>query len=97
MDRYAHWRAAIGGAASGDAVSAVMREYVQCIPADAMATLPEDCQFLMTGPVFDVQAIALTVVQAEMAYSGPHEVATLLRKIADTFSTASVRLTQVHP
>lgn len=90
MHRFKKWRDALQVAASQRSVTRVMRDYARALPADVRATLPADCQYALDDPI-DVQEAAVTLVQAELAYTGSGSETDLLHEIAHTFAAAAVR------
>jgi len=68
-----------------------MRDYARALPAELRATLPEDCQYVLSDPI-DVQEAAVTLVQAELAYTGTGRETELLHEIAHIFAAAAERL-----
>lgn len=90
MHRFQKWRDALQVAASQRSVTRVMRDYARALPAAVRATLPEACQYALDDPI-DVQEAAVTLVQAELAYTGTDGETELLHEIAHTFAAAAVR------
>ena len=96
MHRFDKWRHAILVAPDQKTVAQIMRDYVAGILASDLAQLPMGCQEVLEKPTADIQGAAVTLLHAELSYSGPPEVAAVLHEIAHTYSAASVRLGQLH-
>ena len=96
MHRFDKWRHAIQVAPDQKTVGQIMSEYVAGILASDLSQLPMGCQAVLERPAADIQGAAVTLLQAELSYSGPPEVGAVLHEIAHTFSAASVRLGQLH-
>ena len=90
MHRFQKWRDALQMAGSQRAVNRVMREYAHALPAEVRATLPAECLYILDEPI-DVQEAAVTLVQAELAYTGTGRETEVLHEVAHTFAAAAVR------
>ena len=88
MHRFHHWRVRIQDANSAREVAGVMEDYLRTIPGATLEVLP--CrEALQTA---DISQAAMALLQCEMRFQGPPEVAALLHEVAHTFAAASVRL-----
>src|SRR5437773_3132605 len=96
MHRFEEWRHSILVAPDQKPVVGIMRDYVGGILPSDLAQLTPSCQAVLNHATSDIQGAAVTLLQAELSYSGPPETATVLHEIAHTFAAASVRLGQLH-
>ena len=96
MHRFLRWRDALLVAPSVKAVSTLMQEYVDSVGVPVISTLPVECQRVLTDPHLDVQSAAVTLLHAELGFSGQEELRELLHEMAHTFAAASVRMTALH-
>jgi hypothetical protein len=95
MHRFQKWRDALQVAPNTTSVNKVVVEYVATL-APFMDILPPECRkALLTKPV-DIQAAALTCLQAELCFDGPDELRDALHEIAHTLAAASGRITSLH-
>jgi len=94
MHTFERWRDNLQLAPSVKSVTSMMRDYVDAV-GPVIATLPSECQRALVQPV-DVQAAAVTLLQAELQFRGSPEVAAVLHQVAHTFASAAVRITALH-
>jgi len=94
MHRFLKWRDAILLAPDHPALIALMVEYVNSIPIEQRARLPQECQRVLQY-ADDVSGAAVTLLQTELTFNGDQEVAALLHEIAHTFASAAFRLGQL--
>jgi len=94
MHRFQRWRDVLQVAPNTATVGGIVDDYVATI-APLFDALPAECQRALTKPI-DVQASAVTLLQAELSFNGPDEVRDALHEIAHTFAAASGRLTSLH-
>ena len=94
MDGPLNWREVVQLAPHVKDVQAVLHDYVEAM-APSLDTLPEECRRVLQGE-FDVQTAAVTLLQAELRFSGPPEVRALLHEVAYTFASAAVRMSLLH-
>jgi hypothetical protein len=94
LHSFVKWRDALNLAPNGGAVEAIMRDYVVAI-APLVEGLPGDCREALGGSL-DIQAAAVTLMQAELRSRGLSEEHAILHEIAHTFASAAVRAAQLH-
>jgi hypothetical protein len=94
MHSFLKWRDALNLAPNCGAVEAIMRDYVVAI-APIVEGLPGDCRDALASPL-DIQAAAVTLMQAELRSRGLSEEHAVLHEIAHTFASAAVRAAQLH-
>jgi hypothetical protein len=94
MHTFERWRDNLQVAPSVKTVTAMMDDYLDAV-APVIADLPSECQKALTRPI-DVQAAAVTLLQAELGFKGSPEVAAVLHEVAHTFASAAVRITALH-
>jgi hypothetical protein len=94
MHSFERWRDGLQFAPSAQAVYSIADDYLRAI-GSVIGVLPPECQRALSAPM-DVQAAAVTLLQAELRFKGPAETAAVLHEVARTFATAAVRLTQLH-
>jgi hypothetical protein len=92
---YNTWRDSIQWAANDVAVVKLIHEYVSTL-SGLVGELPQECQDALIGKDVDVQAAAVALLRAELAFRGSAESGKLLHEIAYTFAAASVRLSQLR-
>ena len=94
MHTFERWRDTLQIAPSVKSVTAMMDDYLNAV-GPVLGLLPPDCQRALTPPV-DVQAAAVTLLQAELRFKGSPESASVLHEVARTFASAAVRITLLH-
>jgi hypothetical protein len=94
MHRFQRWRDVLRVAPNTQTIIRVVDDYVATLDP-YLDALPRECKLALTKPI-DVQGAAVTLLQAEMGFSGREEVREVLHEIAHTFAAASVRLTTLH-
>ena len=94
MHTFARWRDNLQLAPSVKTVTSMMNDYLDAA-APVIAELPPDCQRALSPPI-DVQAAAVTLLQAELRFKGSPEAKVILREVAHTFASAAVRITALH-
>jgi len=95
MHRFLKWRESISAARDFPALVQIMVDYVDTIPLENRARLPNPCQQVLKHPA-DVQGAAVTLLQTELTFNGDPEVASILHEIAHTFASASFRAGQLN-
>jgi hypothetical protein len=95
--RFHRWRDAIQFATDRGAVLGIIKDYVRAIPPEVVAVLPADCQKVVMGHApLDIQEVAVSALQAELAHQGSPEVREMIHEVAHTFAAASTRLVALH-
>ena len=90
MYRFHHWRAQIQDASSEGAIARLIQDYRLTLSPVMVESLPKVCREALGNP--NLSHAALTLLQAEMGFTGPPEVKALLHEIANTYAAASVRV-----
>ena len=94
MHTFERWRYNLQLAPNVKTVTSMMNEYLDAV-GPVLAVLPPECQRALTPPI-DVQAAAVTLLQAELRFKGSPETAAVLHEVAHTFASAAVRITSLH-
>jgi hypothetical protein len=95
MHRFHKWRDALNVAPDEETLLEVMRDYVSAIEPRLVALLPPECQRAL-HPDVDLQAAAVSILHAELAFGGDEPVAELLHEVAHTYAAASIRLSKLR-
>jgi hypothetical protein len=95
MDRFLKWHELLQLAPNVKAVNAIMRDYAHSL-APVAGTLPSECQQALAMADLDVQAAAVLLLRAELAFQGSAEAREFLHEVAHTFASAAVRITLLH-
>jgi hypothetical protein len=90
MHRFVKWRERLSVAPDAASVHAILREYTGSLGPLA-DTLPPACREALAGHM-DVQSVAVTLLQEELAFGGPEDARALLQEVAHTFAAGSVRI-----
>jgi hypothetical protein len=93
MDRLRNCRELLQLAPDTKTVKAIMRDYIQSI-APLIGDLPPACKVAIEHED-DIQAVAVTLLHAELRFGEGDEGRAVLHEIAYTFASAAVRLTMV--
>ena len=88
-----YWQGRIRQAANEEAVLAVVAEFLDSLPSDGVAKLPESSQPHGILGRDEVIAHNVQVARDELLCAGPIEVRELLREMAIVLTEASVRIT----
>jgi hypothetical protein len=87
-----YWQSRIRQAATEEAVIEVISEFLDSLPRDGIAKLPESSRpGGITGPD-EVIAHNVQVARDELLFTGPAEVRELLREMATVLTEGSARL-----
>jgi hypothetical protein len=88
------WRELLQVAPDVKAVEAIMHDYVATI-APLVEAMPGECAQALQGEL-DIQAAAVSLLQAELRFQGSPEMGALLHEVTYTFASAAVRITLLH-
>jgi len=93
------WRDEINASTDPRAIPRILRSYIGSIDPEDLALLPPDCRNTLArlgDHVTEIQAAALALLRADLAYQGSPQVAETLHGIAHTFAVASARLSRMR-
>ena len=90
MYHFRHWRVQIQNAHNENAIARVIQDHRLTLSPVMVESLPAACRETLNNS--NLPHAALALLQAEMGFKGPPEVAALLHEIANTYAAASVRI-----
>lgn len=96
MHRFLKWRQALAAAHDEAAVASLLDDYRHALDPAAVGALPVSSRMILLEPRGDIAAAAVELLQQELAFSGPEDVAFLLHEIAHTYIAASARIAQLR-
>lgn len=95
MRRFKETRDEISQARSSEQVMALVRVCMAELPPSDRARLPVSVQAAL-GPAHTIADAAVDLLRSDMQFSGDADTANLLHEIAETFATASARLSKIQ-
>ena len=96
MHRYQRWIPRITAASSEKAVLEVVREYVDVIPTEHLASLPGDCSVRPVKSVDDISELALTLARCELNTVAREEPPAILHDMVMVLASAQARIRQLR-
>jgi hypothetical protein len=97
MHRFAGWRKTLSAAATEQQLAARVNDWVNSIPPEQLARLPERVRnVLLNEAAHDIEGAAVSLLQYELTFSGDAEMAAMLHEVAYTCAAASIRLGQLR-
>jgi len=96
MPRFITSRELILSAREEPEVERLVTEALGHLAPEEVESLPPECRYVVVDRRVDIHSAAVALLQCDLKHRGEEGVGELLRQLAELFSSASVRISQIR-